>query len=476
MSTRTRHFGLLMIAQAGCVAVGLWMQHHYLVSSVYHEAEEQTWSALEDRANDLLSKFEPLALPPAAPAARVLERMKALLEDALPDRGGILIVDQEWRIVGQPDQLDQAGTSPLPHGYRVSWSPLAEESDKSKKLIRGRLEMPDGLHAGLARGLENQAGYLVFHLPVADTGLSPARLVGQLPAVSGVTLLWICVLLGIIVYMILARFYEQLERDRTKSAADALRQNRALVRTRDAVIFGLAKLAESRDPETGDHLERICAYSTTLASALRRRPKFRDRITPAFVKLIGISSALHDIGKVGIEDCILCKPEGLIPDEQERMRAHTTIGGQCLKEIERRLGSSNFLQMASEIALAHHERWDGTGYPKGLAGEQIPLSARIVAVADVYDALSSKRVYKEAHCHTACVEMIRSEAGTRFDPDIIQAWLEIEPRFLDIARQYGNAATGDQGGDGLQARAFQEAEVHGGERERLVLSAASAEP
>ena len=199
----------------------------------------------------------------------------------------------------------------------------------------------------------------------------------------------------------------------------------------------MAKLADSRDPETGDHLERISTYSTALASCLRRNPKFRDQVTPSFVRIIGISSALHDIGKVGIEDSILKKAGSLTEGERQRMQLHTAIGGECLAEIEQRLGSSNFLQMAREIALAHHERWDGAGYPDGLSGKDIPLSARIVAITDVYDALSCKRVYKRAMAHSECVAIICSQSGKHFDPDIVEAWLSIESRFCEIALQYG---------------------------------------
>ena len=129
-----------------------------------------------------------------------------------------------------------------------------------------------------------------------------------------------------------------------------------LLRTRDAVIFGLARLAESRDPETGDHLERVALYATRLASALRRDPRYRGQLTSSFVKLIGISSALHDIGKVGVEDSILLKPGELEEAERRMMQLHAEIGGKCVCEIESRLGRSNFLQMAREIAFCHHER------------------------------------------------------------------------------------------------------------------------
>jgi putative two-component system response regulator len=153
------------------------------------------------------------------------------------------------------------------------------------------------------------------------------------------------------------------------------------------------------------------------------------------VQLIGISSSLHDIGKVGIADSILMKPGRFVEEERLVMQLHVAIGGRCVQDIETRLGQSNFLQMAREIALCHHERWDGKGYPEGLAAEEIPLPARIVAVVDVYDALSSKRVYKDAIPHRQCVEMIRGEAGRHFDPVVVEAFLEIENEFEAIVKR-----------------------------------------
>jgi response regulator RpfG family c-di-GMP phosphodiesterase len=170
--------------------------------------------------------------------------------------------------------------------------------------------------------------------------------------------------------------------------------------------------------------------------ALRRLPTYRDQITPAFIRLIGISSALHDIGKVGVEDQILLKPGALSDDERLRMQLHTRLGSDCIQEIETQLGTLNFLQMAREIALYHHERWDGRGYPTGLAGEAIPLAARIVAIADVYDALSVRRVYKTAMPHQQCVDIIRREAGKQFDPALVEVFLSIADEFAEIARQF----------------------------------------
>ncbi|REK29913.1 MAG: HD domain-containing protein [Planctomycetota bacterium] len=247
-----------------------------------------------------------------------------------------------------------------------------------------------------------------------------------MPAILGLSFLWIGGLQGSVAYVFHAKLRDEHAEMRSRSNAEFCQRERDLLRTRDAVIFGLAKLAESRDPDTGQHLERISAYSTCLARALRRHPKFANEVTPAFVKLIGISSALHDIGKVGVEDSVLLKAGKLDADERFRMKLHAVMGGQCIQEIEERLGSSNFLSMARDIALYHHEHWNGHGYPSGLAGEKIPLAARIVAVADVYDALASKRVYKDAYPHEECLEIIREGAGTQFDPDLVQVFLSIE--------------------------------------------------
>jgi HD-GYP domain-containing protein (c-di-GMP phosphodiesterase class II) len=269
---------------------------------------------------------------------------------------------------------------------------------------------------------------------------SPSLAAGNAPnqgtpsmALHVIAFVWITALQAIVAYLVLMRDQEENFRKHQTAERVSWQQYNELLRTRDAVIFGLAKLAESRDSETGNHLERIAIYSTRLASAARLDPRYRGQITASFVKLIGISSALHDIGKVGIRDSILLKPGKLEQQEQPHMQSHVTIGGKCVHEIESRLGKSNFLSMAREIAFSHHEHWDGTGYPRGLSGEEIPLAARIVAVADVYDALSTKRIYREACPHEKCVEIIREGTGKQFDPGLVEIFLNLEAEFRDIA-------------------------------------------
>jgi putative two-component system response regulator len=209
--------------------------------------------------------------------------------------------------------------------------------------------------------------------------------------------------------------------------------------TREVAIFAMAKLAESRDPETGAHLERVRSYSRVLAQHLAGVEKFGSQVDADFIRLIYLTSPLHDIGKVGIPDSVLLKPGRLSDQEFEIMKTHAAIGAQTLEAALRMFPGVRFLEMGRDIAATHHERFDGTGYPAKLVGEQIPLCGRIVALADVYDALTSRRVYKDAIGHEVAKSMIVAESGTHFDPDIVQAFLHNEDRFLAIRSRLGEA-------------------------------------
>jgi putative two-component system response regulator len=210
--------------------------------------------------------------------------------------------------------------------------------------------------------------------------------------------------------------------------------------TREMVIFALAKLAESRDSETGQHLERVQCYSRKLAQALMDNPAYTDEVDGEFVRLVYQTSPLHDIGKVGIPDCVLLKPGRLSDHEFDIMKSHTLLGAQTLEAALENYPTARFLQMARDIALSHHERWDGRGYPHRLSGSAIPLAARIVAVADVYDALTSKRVYKGSFTHTVAREIILGDSGTHFDPGVVEAFVEVESDFLTIRQRFSQEA------------------------------------
>ena len=206
--------------------------------------------------------------------------------------------------------------------------------------------------------------------------------------------------------------------------------------TRDLTIFSLAKLAEARDPDTGAHLERVRRYSKALAQHLATTDKHKDVVSNELVRLIYLTSPLHDIGKVAIPDAVLLKPGHLNAREFEIMKSHTTIGAGTLEAALREHPEAGFLRVARDIALSHHERFDGSGYPNGLAGESIPLCARIVALADVYDALTSRRVYKREFDHDVARSIILDGRASHFDPDVVDAFLACEERFRAIRQQY----------------------------------------
>jgi putative two-component system response regulator len=204
-------------------------------------------------------------------------------------------------------------------------------------------------------------------------------------------------------------------------------------------VLALASLAETRDNETGNHILRTQFYVRALATQLRAHPRFRQFLDDATIELLFRSAPLHDIGKVGIPDRILLKPGRLSVVEFEIMKTHTTLGYEALDRAQSRVGKdAPFLQLAKEIALSHQEKWDGSGYPQGLAGDAIPVSARLMAVADVYDALISRRVYKQPFPHEQAVAIMREGRATHFDPDMLDAFLAIEAHCHEIARRYAD--------------------------------------
>lgn len=209
-----------------------------------------------------------------------------------------------------------------------------------------------------------------------------------------------------------------------------------VVRTQHVTVFALAKLSESRDNETGAHLERMSRYTLALANEMSSWDTYRDLLTPAFLDMLFFSSPLHDIGKVGIPDAILLKPGKLTSDEFDIMKLHTLIGGRTLDAANNAAENDTFLEMGRDIAYAHHEKWDGSGYPNGLAGEAIPLPARITALGDVYDALTSKRPYKEPFSHEKSKAIILEGRGSHFAPDVVDAFLQCESVFIQIAQDY----------------------------------------
>ena len=360
-----------------------------------------------------------------------------------PPRPTILVVDDT------PDNLSLM-SGLLKDAYRVK---VANSGEKALKYLEG----------------ENKADLIL--LDIMMPGLSGYDVIKRLkadPATRAIPVIFLTAMsaaedeklgleLGAADYItkpisppiVLARVRTQLE---NKAAGDFLRDQNAYLeaevdrRTRelsaiqDVTILAMASLAETRDSDTGNHIRRTQYYVRALAEKLRHHPRFGYFLTDHTLQMLFKSAPLHDIGKVGIPDRILLKPGRFTPEEFEIMKSHTTLGRNAIAHAEKQLGMEvAFLQLAKEIAYYHQEKWDGSGYPEGESGDDIPISARLMAVADVYDALISRRVYKEGMPHEKAVAIITEERGRHFDPDVVDAFLELQDEFRAIAARFGDS-------------------------------------
>ena len=248
--------------------------------------------------------------------------------------------------------------------------------------------------------------------------------------------------------VMMARIKTQLE---NKAAADFLKDKNAYLETQIAkrtqeisaiqnvTILAMASLAETRDSDTGNHIRRTQFYVKLLAEKLKKHPRFSHFLNDKMLETLFKSAPLHDIGKIGIPDKILLKPGKFTPEEFEIMKRHTTLGKEAIEHAEKQLGMEvNFLKIAKEIAYSHQEKYDGSGYPQGLIGDDIPISARLMAVADVYDALISQRVYKDGMSHDKAASIIFEGSGSHFDPDIVNAFIELQEEFKSIASRFND--------------------------------------
>jgi cyclic di-GMP phosphodiesterase len=245
---------------------------------------------------------------------------------------------------------------------------------------------------------------------------------------------------------------EHLVAERTRQILvqtnELVRNKQEVIAAQGATIAAFCSLAEARDNETGNHIRRTQNYLKTLAEQLSTHPRFTHELNNQSIQLMFKSAPLHDIGKVAIPDVILLKPGRLTEEEWTVMKRHCEYGRDAIVQTEGELGEAagSFLRYAREIAYGHHEKWDGSGYPQGLSGDDIPISARLMAVADVYDALISKRVYKPAYPHEQAVDMILAEQGRHFDPDVVDALQNVAEKFREIAQSYKDhpKSTGNQ--------------------------------
>jgi putative two-component system response regulator len=241
--------------------------------------------------------------------------------------------------------------------------------------------------------------------------------------------------------LVKVRVNNQLELKKHHDHLEKLVEERTqeLALTQEVTIYSLASLAETRDPETGGHILRTQRYVSALARKLKDETKLSKNLDDMTIDLLYKSAPLHDIGKVGVEDRILLKPGKLTDQEFAEMKNHTVYGRDALRVAKEILGNNSFMHYAREIAYTHHEKWDGSGYPNELSGDNIPISGRLMAIADVYDALISKRVYKPPFSHQKAVSIIREGKGNHFDPDMVDAFLAIKEEFRQIAIEFADS-------------------------------------
>ncbi len=253
------------------------------------------------------------------------------------------------------------------------------------------------------------------------------------------------VLSRVVTHLELARARLEVENQNQVLEQKIRQRTEEISRTQEVAILCMASLAETRDSETGNHIQRTQHYVKLLSEHLKDKPRFRDYLDDETVNLFYKSAPLHDIGKVGVPDSILLKPGALNKDEWEEMKKHARYGYEAILRAEEQLGSTSFLRVAREIALTHHEKWDGSGYPDGLQGDDIPVAGRLMALADVYDALISKRVYKEAFKHEQAVAEIIKALGSHFDPDVVDAFNALQDQFWVIAQKFSDEAVNPVG-------------------------------
>ena len=242
-------------------------------------------------------------------------------------------------------------------------------------------------------------------------------------------------------HLTLKRMQDFLRDKNAYLESEVKKRTEEVVAIQDVTIHAMASMAETRDNETGNHIRRTQHYVKLLAEKLRSHPRFIKFLDDdKTIEMLFKSAPLHDIGKVGIPDAILLKPDRLTKEEFEVMKSHTTLGRDAIVHAEKNLGIEvPFLQYAKEIAYSHQEKWDGSGYPQGLAGDEIPISARLMAVADVYDALISRRVYKMPMPHDEAVKIMLEGKGQHFDPDVIDAFVECQAEFKAIGEKYSDS-------------------------------------
>ncbi|MEM7227883.1 MAG: HD domain-containing phosphohydrolase [Planctomycetota bacterium] len=425
--------GLVAAGQLVILLVGSVWLISWLDATISDAVRDRVLLIASSEVDRLATAIDQLDLESADPESADGNRLQAFLDNYVPPRGGsVYLVHAEdgtpiglqaWRDRGLTDLVVQHAGSEQPM-LALGRGTMADS---------GVVNADDTDWFIATRVLNDVDARLLFVHRERDVRADVAPVIGTMRAVTFL-IAGVVVLSSIVLTTIIMRRYEnRLAHVNSNLHKLVDMRTRALLKSRSAVIEGLAKLAESRDDETGQHLERIKKYVRVLGEHLAVA---HPEVTPEFVDTMEETSALHDIGKVGIPDAVLLSTGKLSADERTIIEKHPLIGGDTILAVRRQWGDDEFLVTACEIIFAHHERWDGAGYPFGLAGDMIPIAARVVALADVYDALTSRRSYKDALSHDDARDIILQGAGSHFDPDVVAAFEARDDDFRRIRDRY----------------------------------------
>ncbi len=437
--SRRLWLGASIGVQAVLLAAGLAITFGFTRAQVAEKFRDEilssnirTAQAVSERLATQVTKKIAFQSPEWESAQSVIESLN------LPAGGYACIIDDENAVLCHPDIRKDPGLRNMNLGDQelVTTEPAKpiRIRDLSKTEIASGKITFNGIdtHYVASRTLPGLNARILVHQPVGGLlTAGEAATSGMLMVsvgIGGVVLLST----GVLSAVLMRRHDRELECINQGLEAEVSERVQQALGLRDALIFGLAKLADYRDTDTGTHLERIAEYCVILCDQIAEQcPAVDD----SFTQCLRIASAMHDIGKVGVEDEVLLKPGKLTDEERLRMQRHPNIGADTLIAIRERMGSDELIEMSIVVALQHHERWDGKGYPLGIAGDEIQLPARIVALADVYDALTSKRVYKPAMDHDKAVSIITEGRGSQFDPLVVDAYLACADRFEQAREQ-----------------------------------------
>jgi putative two-component system response regulator len=432
---RRRMIALALLAPTLVLAVG-WV-------AAFRESREEVSAAVERfvlaqnvrTADAVAAAIRDLGPQEIVYGTPQWEKLQTLVENVkLSADGFVCVLDGEGKVLCHP----QLRKMPELLGMPMAGAVLEQEDGEKVALgqasrdrtLAGRLVVTGNeTHYVATEALPSINGRLTVHQPqkgLAVAGQMATRGFVVPGAIAGTGVLVVTTLIG---SFLMRRHDRALEVVNEGLEAEVCRRVAKGLRTRDALITGLASLADYRDTDTGTHLDRIVEYCALLADAMRATC---SEISDHWIATLRVAATLHDIGKVGIPDAILLKPGRLTPEERAAMEKHPLIAADTLIAVRNTMGQDPLVERSLRVALYHHERWDGTGYPMKLAGDEIPLEARIVALADVYDALTSRRVYKDALPHPAAVQAIRAGSGTQFDPAVVAAFLRIEHAFDEV--------------------------------------------